>query len=129
MAFTIDKIAFNIAGLLINIPSKKEVKIGQTVLDPIEWLWCLEHIFCHPLCTGIQCAPPHQPPVEIEKAFAALKKELLDQLGKNRARLKEIKEELRPQTVAQVDELRNKLHTALVELDSRRDELERAKDK
>jgi hypothetical protein len=128
MAYTIHNIAFNIDDLLINIPSKKEVKIGDTPLDPIEWIWCLEHIFCHPLCTGIQCVAPH-PPVEIEKAFAALKKELLDQLGKNRARLKEIKEELRPQTVAQVDELRNKLHTALVELDSRRDELERAKDK
>jgi hypothetical protein len=129
MAFTIDKIAFNIAGLLINIPSKEEVKIGDTVLDPIEWLWCLVHFFCHPQCTIIQCIPQHQPPEEIEKAFAALKKELQDQLNKHRVRTMEIKEELRPQTVAQVDELRNKLNAALVELDSRRVQLEREKDR
>jgi hypothetical protein len=124
MAFTIDKIAFNLDGLLINVLPKDEVEMGDTTLDPIEWLWCLVHVFCHPRCTTVPCLPPHPPLEETAKAFAVLKKQLQEQLNQHRASTMEIKEALRPQTVAQVDELRTKLQAALVALDERRAQLE-----
>lgn len=120
MAFKINEIAFNIDGLLINIVSQKDVKIGDTTLNPIQWVWCLEHFFCHIHCTQLNCLPAHQPPEEISKAFSALK----EQLDQHPIPTEEIKEKLLPQTVAQVDELQKKLHAVLVELDTRRGALE-----
>jgi hypothetical protein len=126
MAFTINDMAFKVDDLLINILPKREIKVEGLVLDLPEWLWCLEHLFCR-ACTLIRCLPTDPPPEEIAKAFAGLKQELKKQISERQAEMKEIEQDLLPQSVAQVDELRQKLHVALVALDKRRADLESQK--
>jgi hypothetical protein len=129
MAFTIHEMAFKIGDSLVNIPAKKGTEMGDTVLDPIEWIWCLEHFLCHPWCTLLRCAPPHHSSKEIARAFAVLKEELQNQLSKGAIEKSEIEKDLLPQTVAQVDELKQKLQAALVQLDDLRPKLvEKEKD-
>ena len=119
--------AFKVDDLLINILPTAQVKIGNhTILEKEEWLWCLEHFFCPRSCTLHNCLE-HHPPDEISEAFKKLKQELKEQLS--RRTMAQIREEMLPQTVAQVDELKQKLRKALDELDSRRRELEHRKDK
>jgi hypothetical protein len=115
-AFEKHEIAFKVDDLLINILPTQEVE---------EWVWCLDHFFCIKVCTLHGCLE-HNPPNEISIAFAKLKQDLKEQL--KRRTMEQIREEMRPQSVAEVDELQQKLHAALVELDSRRVELERRKD-
>jgi hypothetical protein len=124
MPFKINEIVFKVDDLLINIPSEENVEFDGVSLEPTQWLWCLVHMFCPKRCSQLNCLED-QPKEEIVKAYVELKKELTDQVEKGRAEMKEIEETLRPQTVAEVDELRRKLHTALVKLDTRRIELER----
>ena len=126
-AFEKQGIAFKVDGLLINI-LPTEVKIDDTSLEVEEWVWCLDHFFCWKVCTLHGCIEhtPHTPPNEISIAFEKLKQDLKEQL-KHRT-MEQIREEMRPQSVAQVNELEQKLRAALDELDLRRVELERRKD-
>lgn len=120
MEFTIHETVFELDGLLINIPSKEKVQIDEDIsLERKEWLWCLAHMFCPKRCSVINCIE-HQPTEEIVEAYVALKREL----KKHRNEVAKVDEKLRPRTLAEVDELREKLRTALGELDSHRAKLE-----
>jgi len=121
----INKMAFKVDDLLINILPTK-VTIDDTILKIEELVWCLDHFFCFPGCTRWGCKPPHPYPDEISTAFAKLKNDVKEQL--KRRTTEQIREEMGPQSVTEVEELQKKLQAALVELESRRVELERRKD-
>ncbi|PWT81681.1 MAG: hypothetical protein C5B58_09475 [Acidobacteria bacterium] len=124
----IHKMAFKVDDLLINILPTK-VTIGDTTLKIEELVWCLDHFFCFPGCTRWGCIPPppHHHADEISTVFAKLKKDLKEQL--KRRTTEQIREEMGPQSVKEVEELQKKLQAALVELESRRVELEGRKDR
>jgi hypothetical protein len=112
----IHKMAFKVDDLLINI-LPTEVTIDDTTLKIEEVVWCLDHFFCFPGCTRWGCIPAHHYPDEISTAFAKLKKDMKEQL--KRRTTEQIREEMGP-PVTEVEELKQKLHAALAELERRK---------
>jgi hypothetical protein len=118
MATDIEKIAFKVDDLLINVLPTRNVKVGDTSLTPSEWFFSLAHMFCHG-CTLIRCAKKEPPPEEIEKAFKVLKQELEKHLGKHPDAMMKDEGDILPSEPAEVAELQQKLRAALVALDER----------
>lgn len=77
--------------------------------------------------THVQRADVAQAPEDRFAGLAALKEQLKRQLAEVEHQHSAAEESLRPQTVAQVDELQKKLEAALEELKARRTELEQRK--
>jgi hypothetical protein len=69
------------------------------------------------------------PPEDAVSALSALKEQLRQQLDEVERQEKAIEESLRPQTVAEVDNLQKKLQDAMEELRKLRPELEKAEAK
>jgi len=110
---------FKVGDLLINILPTK-VKIDGTPMKIEEWIWCLDHFFCPRRCSIHVCLE-HRPPDAISIALGKLKEDLKKQL-KTRG-ITAIREEMRPQSVADVEELEKKLRGALDQLDKLRPKL------
>ena len=81
---------------------------------------------CTPLASLITAPGPGVPGPSPESSFetlTALKAQLKQQLAEIESQQKAVEESLRPQTVAEVDELQSKLEAAIEELKARRTEL------
>jgi hypothetical protein len=120
MAFTIKDTAFKLDEVLMAKMLPTEVKIADQTLGFEEWLGYLAQWFCIKRCSGVPCIV-YTPPEWIVEAQAKLKDDLYKQL---RA-MKQIPEELLPQTVDQVDELKKKLSENLAQLETHRKALEK----
>lgn len=84
---------------------------------------CSDVTRCHPISFLPQAGVGPGPEGSLA-ALSALKEQLKQQLAEVEKQEKATEESLRPQSVAQVDELQKKLEGALEELKSRRKELE-----
>ena len=109
--------AFKVDDLLINILPAGELTIDGIPMTVDEWVWCLDHFFCPRRCS-IHICVEHEPPNEISIALGKLKKDLEEQL-KSRG-IAAIREEMRPRSIADIEELQEKLRGALDELDKLR---------
>ena len=119
MAFTIKDTAFKLDEVLMAKMLPTQVTIDGTSMGVEEWLEHLAQWFCIKRCSGVPCIV-YTPPEWIVEAQAKLKDDLYKQL---RA-MKQIPEELLPQTVDQVDELTKKLNANLAQLETHRKALE-----
>jgi hypothetical protein len=120
MAFTIKDTAFKLDEVLMAKMLPTEVTIGDQTLGFEEWLEYLAQWFCIKRCSGVPCIV-YKPADWIVEAQAKLKDDLYKQLRP----MKQIPEELLPQTVDQADELKKKLSADLAELETHRKALEK----